>query len=145
MKNDVIIITDNKMKEDHELIDDEELKEFFLTEAKLLCHSVEKEESECEKLQILYNTQQKIVKLLSVMNHCNFEMHYVEIYHVFGFYFTEKEGEKKKKRKMSERLESYGQFIVPVAKNESLDRSLLRLQPAAFEKHGANYGTLFSG
>lgn len=46
---------------------------------------------------------------------------------------------------MSERLESYGQFIVPVAKNESLDRSLLRLQPAAFEKHGANYGTLFSG
>ena len=84
------------MKEDHELIDDEELKEFFLTEAKLLCPSVEKEESECEKLQILYNTQQKIVKLLSVMNHCNFEMHYVEIYHVFGFYFTEKEGEKKK-------------------------------------------------
>lgn len=71
MKNDVIIITDNKMKEDHELIDDEELKEFFLTEAKLLCPSVEKEESECEKLQILYNTQQKIVKLLSVMNHCN--------------------------------------------------------------------------
>ena len=43
------------MKEDHELIDDEELKEFFLTEAKLLCPSVEKEESECEKLQILYN------------------------------------------------------------------------------------------
>ena len=33
------------MKEDHELIDDEELKEFFLTEAKLLCPSVEKEES----------------------------------------------------------------------------------------------------
>lgn len=84
------------MKEDHELIDDEELKEFFLTEAKLLCPSVEKEESECEKLQILYNTQQKIVKLLSVMNHCNFEMHYVEIYHVFGFYFTEKRERKRR-------------------------------------------------
>lgn len=108
------------MKEDHELIDDEELKEFFLTEAKLLCPSVEKEESECEKLQILYNTQQKIVKLLSVMNHCNFEMHYVEIYHVFGFYFTEKEGEKKKKRKMSERLESYGQFMYRLLRMKAL-------------------------
>lgn len=29
MKNDVIIITDNKMKEDHELIDDEDERIIF--------------------------------------------------------------------------------------------------------------------
>lgn len=99
------------MKEDHEIISDEELKRLFLNEAVLLCPSAWGNVSEIEKLQILYNTQQKIVKLLDVLNHCNFEMHYVEIYHVFGFYFTEKEGEKRKKRKMSERLEAYGQFM----------------------------------
>ena len=104
------------MKEDHEIISDEELKRFFLNEALLLCPSAREDGSECEKLQILYSTQQKMVKLLSVLNHCQMEMHYVEVYHVYGFYFTEKEGEKRKKRKMSERLEDYGQFMYQLTK-----------------------------
>ena len=81
------------MKKESEIIDDEELKRFFLNEAMLLCPSALGDVLEREKLQILYNTLQKIVKLLGVLNHCNLEMHYVEIYHVFGFYFTEKDGE----------------------------------------------------
>ncbi len=44
------------------------------------------------------------------------EMHYVEVYHVYGYYFMEKEGEKRKKRKMSERLEHYGQFMYQLTK-----------------------------
>lgn len=48
------------------------------------------------------------------------EMHYVEVYHVYGFYFTEKEGEKRKKRKMSERLEDYGQFMYQLTRMRSL-------------------------
>ena len=99
------------MKEDHEILSDEELKQFFLNEAMLLCPSEAEDVSEHEKLQILYNTQKNIIRLLCVLNHCNFEMHYVEIYHVFGYYFMEKEGEKRKKRAMSERLEDYGQFM----------------------------------
>ena len=35
---------------------------------------------------------------------------------MYGFYFTEKEGEKRKKRKMSERLEDYGQFMYRLAR-----------------------------
>jgi hypothetical protein len=99
------------MKEDHEILSDEELKQFFLNEAMLISPSAQEDVSEYEKLQILYNTQQQIVKLLCVLNHCNMEMHYVEVYHVYGYYFMEKEGEKRKKRKMSERLEHYGQFM----------------------------------
>ncbi|WP_303180119.1 hypothetical protein [uncultured Butyricimonas sp.] len=104
------------MKEDHEIMSDEELKQFFLNEAMLLCPSAREDVPEHEKLQILYNTQQKIVKLLRVMNHCQMEMHYVEVYHVYGYYFMEKEGEKRKKRKMSERLEHYGQFMYQLTK-----------------------------
>ena len=108
------------MKKESEIIDDEELKRFFLNEAMLLCPSALGDVLEREKLQILYNTLQKIVKLLGVLNHCNLEMHYVEIYHVFGFYFTEKDGEKRKKRKMSERLEDYGQFMYHLGRMKSV-------------------------
>ena len=104
------------MKENHEIMSDEELKQFFLNEAMLLCPSESGDVSEYEKLQNLYNTQKNIIRLLRVLNHCNMEMHYVEVYHVYGFYFTEKEGEKRKKRKMSERLEHYGQFMYQLTK-----------------------------
>ena len=104
------------MKEDHEVLSDEELKQFFLNEAMLLCPSESGDVSEYEKMQNLYNTQKNIIRLLRVLNHCNMEMHYVEVYHVYGFYFTEKEGEKRKKRKMSERLEDYGQFMYRLAR-----------------------------
>ena len=70
------------MKEDHEILSNEELKQFFLNEAMLISPSAQEDVSEYEKLQILYNTQQQIVKLLCVLNHCNMEMHYVEVYHV---------------------------------------------------------------
>ena len=63
------------MKKESEIIDDEELKRFFLNEAMLLCPSALGDVLEREKLQILYNTLQKIVKLLGVLNHCNLEMH----------------------------------------------------------------------
>ena len=104
------------MKEDHEVLSDEELKQFFLNEAMLLCPSESGDVSEYEKLQNLYNTQKNIIRLLRVLNHCNMEMHYVEVYHVYGYYFMEKEGEKRKKRKMSERLEHYGQFMYQLTK-----------------------------
>ena len=51
------------MKKESEIIDDEELKRFFLNEAMLLCPSALGDVLEREKLQILYNTLQKIVKL----------------------------------------------------------------------------------
>ena len=35
----------------------------------------------------------------------------MELYAVFGSYFVEKEGEKRKKHRMSVRLDSYSQFI----------------------------------
>mgnify|MGYP000217654119 CR=1 FL=1 len=104
------------MKENHEIMSDEELKQFFLNEAMLLCPSESGDVSEYEKLQNLYNTQKNIIRLLRVLNHCNMEMHYVEVYHVYGYYFMEKEGEKRKKRKMSERLEHYGQFMYQLTK-----------------------------
>ena len=50
------------MKKESEIIDDEELKRFFLNEAMLLCPSALGDVLEREKLQILYNTLQKIVK-----------------------------------------------------------------------------------
>jgi len=108
------------MKENQELNDNEELKKFLLREAIILCPSIKEETSEGEKLQMLYRTQKRMNKLLSLLYHCDFGMHYVEIYHVFGFYFTEKDGEKRKKRKMSERLEDYGQFMYHLVRMKSV-------------------------
>ena len=99
------------MKENQELIDNEELKRFLLREAIILCPSIKEETSEGEKLQMLYRTQKRMNKLLSLLYHCDLGMHYVELYEVFGFYFVEKEGEKRKKHRMSVRLDSYSQFI----------------------------------
>ena len=86
------------MKENQELIDNEELKRFLLREAIILCPSIKEETSEGEKLQRLYRTQKRMNKLL-------------RLYEVFGSYFVEKEGEKRKKHRMSVRLDSYSQFI----------------------------------
>ena len=99
------------MRENQELIDNEELKRFLLREAIILCPSIKEETSEGEKLQMLYRTQKRMNKLLSLLYHCDLGMHYVELYEVFGFYFVEKEGEKRKKHRMSVRLDSYSQFI----------------------------------
>ena len=99
------------MKENQELIDNEELKRFLLREAIILCPSIKEETSEGEKLQMLYRTQKRMNKLLGLLYHCDLGMHYVELYEVFGFYFVEKEGEKRKKHRMSVRLDSYSQFI----------------------------------
>lgn len=84
------------MKKESEIIDDEELKRFFLNEAMLLCPSALGDVLEREKLQILYNTLQKIVKLLGVLNHCNLEMHYVEIYMYSGSILQKKTGKREK-------------------------------------------------
>lgn len=51
---------------------------------------------ESEKLQILYNTLQKIVKLLGVLNHCNLEMHYVEYIMYSGSILQKKTGKREK-------------------------------------------------
>ena len=99
------------MKENQELIDNEELKRFLLREAIILCPSIKEETSEGEKLQRLYRTQKRMNKLLRLLYHCDLGMHYVELYEVFGSYFVEKEGEKRKKHRMSVRLDSYSQFM----------------------------------
>ena len=84
------------MKKESEIIDDEELKRFFLNEAMLLCPSALGDVLEREKLQILYNTLQKIVKLLGVLNHCNLEMHYVEYIMYSGSILQKKTGKREK-------------------------------------------------
>ena len=59
------------MKENQELIDNEELKRFLLREAIILCPSIKEETSEGEKLQMLYRTQKRMNKLLSLLYHCD--------------------------------------------------------------------------
>ena len=111
------------MTDFHDNIDIEELKKFFLNEALLLCPSVSLEESERQKLRILFNTLKKLNKLLEALCDSNVEMHYMEVLHVFGFYLTEKEGEGKIKHRMSANLNTYGQFMFQLVKLNELTAS----------------------
>ena len=108
------------MKKDHEIMSDEELKKFFLNEAMLLCSATRFEESEIEKLHILFGSLRKINKLLGTLCYSNMEVHYMEVLNVFGFYFTEKEGERKVKHRMNTHLSAYSQFIFQLTKFKEL-------------------------
>lgn len=109
------------MTEHHEIIDDEELKQFFLNEAILLCPAARLETTEKGKLLILYSTLKRMTKLMGLLCHCSIEMHNSEVCEVFGYYFVEKEGEKKKKHRMSARLNDYNRFLIQLTKLKDLN------------------------
>ncbi len=109
------------MTDFHDNIDIEELKKFFLEEARLLCPAARLETSEREKLHILYSTLKRMTKLMGLLCHCNLEVHYNEVYDVFGFYLVEKDGEKKKKHQMSARLSDYNKFLIQLTKLKDLN------------------------
>ena len=104
------------MKENHEIMSDEELKQFFLNEAMLLCHSARLESGECEKLWILHNRLKRMNKLLGYLHHQDLGMNLLELQEVYGFYFVEKEGMRKKKHQMNEHLCAYSQFMTRLMK-----------------------------
>ena len=70
------------MEEDHEIMSDEELKQFFLNEAMLLCHSARLESGECEKLWILHNRLKRMNKLLGYLHHQDLGMNLLELQEV---------------------------------------------------------------
>ena len=109
------------MTEHHEIINDGELKQFFLNEAILLCPSARLETTEMEKLLILYATLKRMTKLMGLLSHCSLEMHSAEVCQVFGYYFVEKEGEKKKKHQMSVRLNDHNRFLIQLTKLKDLN------------------------
>ena len=108
------------MKEDQELIGDEELKRFFLNEALLLCPSARLEADECEKLWILRTRLKRINKLLGLLQSQDLEANLVEMQEAFGFYFVEKDTSKKKKLKMNDHLTAHVQFINRLTKSSDL-------------------------
>ena len=67
------------MKEDHEVINDEELKRFFLNEALLLCPSARLETEECEKLWILRSRLKRMNKLLGMLHNQKTDEYLAEI------------------------------------------------------------------
>lgn len=109
------------MTDFHDHIDIEELKRFFLNEALLLCPPAQLETAESKQLQVLYTTLKRMTKLMGLLCHCSLETHQVEVSRVFGFYFVEKEGEKKKKHLMSERLNDYSRFLMQLNKIKDLN------------------------
>lgn len=74
-----------------------------------------------EKLLILYATLKRMTKLMGLLSHCSLEMHSAEVCQVFGYYFVEKEGEKKKKHQMSVRLNDYNRFLIQLTKLKDLN------------------------
>lgn len=99
------------MTEYNEIMDDEELKRFFLTEIELLVPAVRYETSESTKLRLLHAMLGRMTRLLHVLSRCKLTTHYWDVSHVFGFYLIEKEGESRKKHIMSVRLHEYGTFL----------------------------------
>lgn len=109
------------MTEHQEIIKEEELKRFFLEEARLLCPAARLDTSEREKLHVLYSTLKRMTKLMGLLCHCNLEVHYNEVCDVFGFYLVEKDGEKRKKHQMSARLSDYNKFLFQLTKLKDLN------------------------
>lgn len=108
------------MKEDHEVINDEELKRFFLNEALLLCPSARLESGECEKLWILRSRLKRMDKLLGLLHNQPLEVNFVEMQEVFGFFFVEKTIAKKRKHLMNEHLSGFGQFASQLTRYSDL-------------------------
>lgn len=108
------------MKEDHEILNDEELKQFFLNEAILLCPSARSESGECEKLWILHNRLKRLNKFLGTLSNQDLETNLAEMQEAFGFYFVEKDESRKKKHRMNSHLGAYCQFVNRLAKFSDL-------------------------
>lgn len=108
------------MKEDYEIIDDEELKRFFLNEALLLCPSARLESDECEKLWILRARLKRMGKLLWMLHNQKLDEYLVEIQEAFGFYLVEKIESKKKKLRMNEHLGACCQFVYRLTRSSDL-------------------------
>lgn len=108
------------MKLDHEIISDEELKQFFLKEAVLLCPSARSEDKDVEKLWILYNRLKRMNRLMIDLCNQNFEKNLVEMHEVFGFYLVEKVVEKKKKHAINNHWLAHTQFLARMTKFSDL-------------------------
>lgn len=100
------------MKEDHEIISDEELKRFFLNEALLLCPSTRADLTESEKLWMLHVRLRKMNKLTGMLCNQDLGEYMLEMQEVLGFYLVEKNESKKKKFRMNEHLNSFNQFAI---------------------------------
>lgn len=100
------------MKEDHEIISDEELKRFFLNEALLLCPSTRADLTESEKLWMLHVRLKKMNKLTGMLCNQDLGEYMLEMQEVLGFYLVEKNESKKKKFRMNEHLNSFNQFAI---------------------------------
>ena len=98
------------MKEPQEFIPDEDLQRFFLTGTLFLNLSEELEQQEYNRLRMLYKLHKSVHDLLFHLYQCNLNTHCLDVCEVFGFYFVEKEGAKKKKHHMSARL--YTTFVL---------------------------------
>ena len=100
------------MKEDHEIINDEELKRFFLNEALLLCPSTRADLTESEKLWMLHVRLRKMNKLTVMLCNQDLGEYMLEMQEVLGFYLVEKNESKKKKFRMNEHLNRFNQFAI---------------------------------
>ena len=105
------------MKEPQEFVPDEDLKRFFLTETLFFNLSEKLEQQEYNRLRMLYKVHKNVHDLLFHLYQCNLNTHYLEV-EVFGFYFVEKEGEKK--HHMSARLYACTRFIQQIMKSKSM-------------------------
>lgn len=104
------------MKEDHEIISDEELNQFFLYEALLLCPSARADLLESERLWILHVRIKRLNKLLGVLLSQVLGEYFMDMQEAFSFYFVEKNESKKKKHRMNEHLNKFNQFIIRMTK-----------------------------
>ena len=67
---------------------------------------------------MLYKLHKNVHDLLFHLYQCNLNTHYLEVCEVFGFYFVEKEGEKK--HHMSACLYACTRFIQQIMKSKSM-------------------------
>jgi len=111
------------MKEPQEFIPDEDLKSFFLTGTLFLNLSEELEQQEYNRLRMLYKLHKSVHDLLFHLYQCNLNMHCLDVCDVFGFYFVEKEGEKK--HYMSVRLYACTRFIQQIIKYCDLGKVII--------------------
>ena len=116
----MIKLETNKMKEPQEFIPDEDLKSFFLAGTLFLDLSEKLEQQEYNRLRVLYKLHKNVHDLLFQFYQCNLNMRCLDVCEVFGFYFVEKEGEKKKKHHMSARLYNYIRFVQQIMKSKSM-------------------------
>ncbi|OKZ21370.1 MAG: hypothetical protein BHV81_00320 [Butyricimonas synergistica] len=121
----MIKLETNKMKEPQEFIPDEDLKSFFLAGTLFLDLSEKLEQQEYNRLRVLYKLHKNVHDLLFQFYQCNLNMRCLDVCEVFGFYFVEKEGEKKKKHHMSARLYACTRFIQQIIKYCDLGKVII--------------------